>query len=199
MEQLDEHQALVKQFAKLLEFVLRFDEAKMTNPTLQNDFSYFRRSSARMRTAPLNINRASVNNGDLLTSYSEVEAAIPINITNAMSLFFANATPMLQAMSESVTRYVRENEANSNITTEMLSMMAKVPLDLLNVKREVHILSQVCQKMLDIPELKSRIQHEETELFILRVMVAIVILYDHVHPTGAFAKGNELKPIKYQL
>ena len=35
----------------------------------------------------------------------------------------------------------------------------------------------------------SRLQYEETELFILRVMVAIIILYDHVHPNGAFAKG----------
>ena len=61
------------------------------------------------------------------------------------------------------------------MTTEMLSVMAKV-----------------CQKMLEIPELRSRLQYEETELFILRVMVAIIILYDHVHPTGAFAKGKTL-------
>jgi hypothetical protein len=60
-----------------------------------------------------------------------------------------------------------------DVTTEMLSVMAKV-----------------CQKMLEMPELRSRLQHEETELFILRVMVAIIILYDHVHPSGAFAKGN---------
>ncbi len=41
-EQLDVHQALVKQFAKMLEFVLKFDEYKMMNPALQNDFSYYR-------------------------------------------------------------------------------------------------------------------------------------------------------------
>ena len=42
VEQLDVHQALVKQFAKILEFVLKFDEYKMMNPALQNDFSYYR-------------------------------------------------------------------------------------------------------------------------------------------------------------
>jgi len=42
VEQLDVHQALVKQFAKILEFVLKFDENKMMNPALQNDFSYYR-------------------------------------------------------------------------------------------------------------------------------------------------------------
>lgn len=52
------------------------------------------------------------------------------------------------------------------------------------------VMAKVCQKMLEMPELKSRLRYEETELFILRVMVAIIILYDHVHPTGAFAKGG---------
>ena len=43
--------------------------------------------------------------------------------------------------------------------------------------------------MLDNQELRQRIKQKETERFILRVMVALVILYDHIHPTGAFAKG----------
>ncbi len=43
-ERLDAHQALVKQFAKILDFVLKFDEAKMTTPAVQNDFSYYRRT-----------------------------------------------------------------------------------------------------------------------------------------------------------
>ena len=46
--------------------------------------------------------------------------------------------------------------------------------------------------MLDTPELRNRIQQQETQQFILRVMVALVILYDHIHPTGAFAKGNSI-------
>lgn len=49
---------------------------------------------------------------------------------------------------------------------------------------------QVCQRMLSTPELRARIQNQDTELFILRVMVAIIILYDHVDPKGAFAKGS---------
>ena len=44
--------------------------------------------------------------------------------------------------------------------------------------------------MLDTQELRQRIKQKETERFILRVMVALVILYDHIHPTGAFAKGS---------
>ena len=43
--------------------------------------------------------------------------------------------------------------------------------------------------MLDNQELRQRIKQKETERFILRVMVALIILYDHIQPTGAFAKG----------
>lgn len=55
-EQLDEKQALVRQFAKVLEFILKFDEYKMLNPALQNDFSYYRRTTQRSRHSELQSN-----------------------------------------------------------------------------------------------------------------------------------------------
>lgn len=158
-EQLDDHQAIVKQFAKILEFVLKFDECKMTTPAIQNDFSYYRRTIQRSRNNSKN---------PLITK------EIRVDIANTMSLFFAHATPMLNALSEATSNFVQRARVNgSNKTPEMLSVMAKV-----------------CQKMLDTPDLKSRLQFESTELFILRVMVASIILYDHVHPSGAFARGS---------
>ena len=36
-------------------------------------------------------------------------------------------------------------------------------------------------------EYNARFKSEETQLFCLRVMVGVIILYDHVHPVGAFA------------
>uniref|UniRef100_A0A914VEK6 CYRIA/CYRIB Rac1 binding domain-containing protein n=1 Tax=Plectus sambesii TaxID=2011161 RepID=A0A914VEK6_9BILA len=33
-------------------------------------------------------------------------------------------------------------------------------------------------------------KEQDTRLFCLRVMVGAIILYDHVHPTGAFARGS---------
>lgn len=38
----------------------------------------------------------------------------------------------------------------------------------------------------------SQFQREETQLFVLRVMVGLVILYDHVHPHGAFVKASNV-------
>jgi hypothetical protein len=42
-------QALAKQFAELLQFVLAFDEQKLKNPSIQNDFSYYRRTLSRLK------------------------------------------------------------------------------------------------------------------------------------------------------
>ncbi len=50
-EQLESRQALAKQFAQLLDFVLRFDELKMSTPALQNDFSFYRRVMSRRSIA----------------------------------------------------------------------------------------------------------------------------------------------------
>ncbi len=47
LEQLEARQALAKQFAHILDFVLRFDELKMKTPAMQNDFSYYRRTMSR--------------------------------------------------------------------------------------------------------------------------------------------------------
>ncbi|KAG9348140.1 hypothetical protein JZ751_004170, partial [Albula glossodonta] len=95
---------------------------KMTNPAIQNDFSYYRRTLNRMR-----INNVPNKN-------------LPI-----------------------------EN------TTDCLSTMASV-----------------CKVMLETPEYRSRFASEETASFCLNVMVGVIILYDYVHPVGAFAKSSKI-------
>lgn len=41
-------------------------------------------------------------------------------------------------------------------------------------------------------EYRSRFTSEETVPFCLRVMVGVIILYDYVHPVGAFAKSSKI-------
>lgn len=43
-----------------------------------------------------------------------------------------------------------------------------------------------------IAGLIQRYRREETQSFVLRVMVGLVILYDHVHPVGAFVKASDV-------
>ena len=49
VETLEAKQALAKLCAELLSFVLKFDDLKMNNPAIQNDFSYYRRTLSRMK------------------------------------------------------------------------------------------------------------------------------------------------------
>lgn len=41
-------------------------------------------------------------------------------------------------------------------------------------------------------EYRSRFASEDTVLFCLRVMVGVIILYDYVHPAGAFVKSSKI-------
>ncbi|KAF7403006.1 hypothetical protein HZH66_005273 [Vespula vulgaris] len=129
-QHLETQQALVKQLAEILEFVLKFDEHKMKTPAIQNDFSYYRRT----------LTRASLTRQD----NAEKDLVVGNELANRMSLFYAHATPMLRVLSHATITFLMD------------------------------------------------FQREETQLFVLRVMVGLVILYDHVHPQGAFVKGSNV-------
>ncbi|CAB4007419.1 Hypothetical predicted protein, partial [Paramuricea clavata] len=64
VEHLEQQQALAKQFADILHFTLKFDDLKMTNPSIQNDFSYYRRTLSRRKLS----NCVSWNNCFEITS-----------------------------------------------------------------------------------------------------------------------------------
>lgn len=48
------------------------------------------------------------------------------------------------------------------------------------------------KKILCFREYRSRFTSEETLMFCMRVMVGVIILYDHVHPVGAFSKASKI-------
>ncbi|XP_061668644.1 CYFIP-related Rac1 interactor A isoform X1 [Syngnathoides biaculeatus] len=160
-QHLEKEQALAKQFAEILHFTLRFDELKMRIPAIQNDFSYYRRTISRNR----------INNMNL-----DIENEVNNEMANRMSLFYAEATPMLKTLSNATTSFVTENKTLPlENTTDCLSTMASV-----------------CKVMLETPEYSSRFSSEDTLLFCMRVMVGVIILYDHVHPNGAFNKSSKI-------
>eukprot|EP00058_Branchiostoma_floridae_P024414 XP_002609904.1 hypothetical protein BRAFLDRAFT_90713 [Branchiostoma floridae] len=148
-QHLERQQALAKQFAEILHFTLKFDDLKMMTPSIQNDFSYYRRTLSRMKM--------NSQYKDGVGSVFEVSS----EVANRMSLFYAEATPMLKTLSEATTRFVSECRHICYKPTCMCS-------------REYY----------------QRFENEETILFCLRVMVGVIILYDHVHPVGAFAKKS---------
>jgi len=70
-QSINNQQALAKQMADVFDFVLRFDDLKMVNPAIQNDFSYYRRT----------LNRKKITKTD-------VNITIRDELANRMSLFF---------------------------------------------------------------------------------------------------------------
>lgn len=69
----------------------------MNNPAIQNDFSYFRRI----------MSRRGMNNASTIIDYTEGQF-ISTELANKMSLFYAEATPMLKTLSDATTKFVSE-------------------------------------------------------------------------------------------
>jgi hypothetical protein len=82
--------ALAKQVALLFDFVFHFDEAKMINPAIQNDFSYYRRVLSRMKNA----------NKD-----EKAKVKVDEELANKMSFFFAYPTPMMKVVIDATTEF----------------------------------------------------------------------------------------------
>lgn len=97
-------------------------------------------------------------------------------MANRMSLFYAYPTPLLKILSDATSKFVTENKSLPiENTTDCLSTLANL-----------------CRTMIENPNFSSKVANEETHLFCLRVMVGLIILYDHVHPVGAFAKTSNI-------
>jgi len=84
------HLALTKKLAEIFDFVFNFDEAKMVNPAIQNDFSYYRRVLSRMKNADKD---------------KKSEILVDEELANKMSFFFAYPTPMMKVLIDATTDF----------------------------------------------------------------------------------------------
>ncbi|KAK5574939.1 hypothetical protein RB653_010193 [Dictyostelium firmibasis] len=152
---LSNQQALAKQLADIFDFVLKFDDAKMVNPAIQNDFSYYRRTLNRMKL-----------------SKKDANIKIRDELANRMSLFFAYPTPMMKVLSETTVKFLSQDTTvpRENVTTALATM------------------ANVCHDMVE----KKKFNNEEINMFCLRAMVGSIILFDHIHPQGAFVKKSSI-------
>lgn len=123
-QHLETQQAIVKQFSEIMDFVLKFDDHKMNNPSIQNDFSYYRRVKSRPRPP---LDQPQYENID--------DADVSSVMANQMSLFYAQATPMLKTLSDAVTHFVTNNK--------------DLPIE--NVTETLSTIAKVCQRMIENP------------------------------------------------
>jgi len=174
VERLDSHQALVKQLAKILDGVFKLDEFKMVNSGMSNDISYFRRKSQALGR------KMGKENQRISATYDNIDA-LDFDTTNNISLFFADPTPFLKALVQCVTTFVQENTGTCGVAVDILGTMFKVCLKLCVLEPS------------EMPENADFKLDAVNKLFLIRVMVGLVILYDHVNdPNGAFAKGSHI-------
>jgi hypothetical protein len=105
--QLSSHKSLAKQLADVFDFVLRFDDAKMVNPAIQNDFSYYRRTLNRMKL-----------------SKKDTNIKIRDELANRMSLFFAYPTPMMKVLSETTAKFLTADTSvpRENVTSALATL-----------------------------------------------------------------------------
>ncbi|KAG5463668.1 MAG: hypothetical protein BJ554DRAFT_5534, partial [Olpidium bornovanus] len=110
---LEKCQATTKLLADILHFVFAFDDLKMTNPNVQNDFSYYRRTMNRMK---MGMPSGGGDAGRVL---------IGDELANRMSLFYAYPTPMFKCVAETTAIYVNQN-SNVDQVAECLWGIAAV-------------------------------------------------------------------------
>jgi len=117
-DSIKDQEALAKQLASVFDFVLRFDDAKMVNPAIQNDFSYYRRTLNRMKI-----------------SKKDTNLSIRDELANRMSLFFAFPTPMMKVLSQTTAHFLSEDTTvpKENVT-EALAVMANICTHMVEIK-----------------------------------------------------------------
>jgi len=91
-------------------------------------------------------------------------------------MFYAQSSPMLQMLISTTSNFVAEEKQLSvENTSECFSTMASV-----------------CRTMVEQPAYRSKFISSDTVMFCLHVMIGVIILYDHISPSGAFAKGSSI-------
>mmetsp|Transcript_20039 Transcript_20039/g.29797 ORF Transcript_20039/g.29797 Transcript_20039/m.29797 type:complete len:311 (+) Transcript_20039:58-990(+) len=116
---LEKRQALVKQIAEVFDFVLRFDDLKMVNPAIQNDFSYYRRTLNRMKLSKKNM-----------------DIVIKDELANRMSLFFAYPTPMMNVINDTTAKFLAtDTTISKDNVTQALQIMANVCEEMIREKK----------------------------------------------------------------
>eukprot|EP00123_Amoebidium_parasiticum_P000766 comp11667_c0_seq1/m.6188 comp11667_c0_seq1/g.6188 ORF comp11667_c0_seq1/g.6188 comp11667_c0_seq1/m.6188 type:complete len:318 (-) comp11667_c0_seq1:362-1315(-) len=107
---LDARQALTKQFAEIMHFVLTVDDLKMSNPAIQNDFSYYRRMVSRMK----------------MGSGEQGQVVVKDDMANKMSLFYAYPTPFLNCTIGVVSNFAQQGGVPLDNITECFSVISEV-------------------------------------------------------------------------
>jgi len=103
---IQEQQAISKQMADIIEFVLKADELKMMKPGLQNDFAFYKRSLGK--------------HGD------DEELIVKDEVAGVISMYIAQPIPMMNTLAKATKALASDND----FVSKTLATMANVCLHL---------------------------------------------------------------------
>ncbi|KAI8058971.1 uncharacterized protein B0P05DRAFT_277397 [Gilbertella persicaria] len=136
---LEKNQGLARLFAELLDFVFEFDRLKMQSPTLQNDFSYYRRMLQRGRYSD---NTSDQSISDLRSEMIEDDQA------NHISLFIAYPTPMLKCIIDITAEFVSKNQLQKSVGGWLAALWATCFNTVSKKKNQNPEISAFCMKVM---------------------------------------------------
>lgn len=145
---IQEQPATARIFAEILDIVMQFDEIKMRTPGLQNDFSYYRRN---------------------LSKHSEKQLTVREEDANYISLFIAQASPLMHRLVEKLTSETKNDEVFSQKVQKLIATISNVCLHL--VKNNLT-------------------PNEEISMLCVRAMVGTIVVYDKTFSEGAFSSSS---------
>ena len=169
-----EKQALAKQLGLTLDFVLRFDDCKMKTIAIQNDFSHFRRTS----------NGAKMKGIDIQIDLKD-------DLANRMSLFYASPTPMMTALVNSFSDFMKVKRFFKFFfffLSISFFLQKQNKIDVQTVTPTIATISNVCQEMVR----SGKFEKSSTNLFCLRTMTGCILMYDNLDKGGAFSKKSAI-------
>ena len=157
-------QALTKQLAETFDFVLQFDDMKMVNPGIQNDFSFYRRSR----------NQRKINKPEVASNIQE-------EVTNRMSLFYAYPTPMMNSLKETIVKFLTKDEMQGptlrqSVTTTLafIANICQRMVDKKMVQNEVFCLRCMTASIILYDNLDSKgAFHKRSPIFIKRCLMTL--------------------------
>eukprot|EP01130_Rhizamoeba_saxonica_P005727 TRINITY_DN2275_c0_g2_i1.p1 TRINITY_DN2275_c0_g2~~TRINITY_DN2275_c0_g2_i1.p1 ORF type:complete len:298 (-),score=78.25 TRINITY_DN2275_c0_g2_i1:84-977(-) len=116
--QAESHPATLRKISEIFSFVFHFDSMKMVNPSIQNDFSYYRRTLNRKKRKRVTVDE---------------------DLANKMSFFFAYPTPMMKVLNDA-----GQEMDNKEPVVEALSYLANACYGKLASDPSEHTMLYLC-------------------------------------------------------
>jgi len=101
--------------------------------------------------------------------------SVDSQLVNSVSLFCAYPTPMLRVLLDAVSSCLNSDNQSHQLTDNLTLFLATM--------------ANVCQRMV----VMDVFANPQTNLFCLRAMTGAIVMYDHLHPKGAFGKKSPIR------